>query len=81
MEPNYIVHASVTHGTWLLLPDVNKINSCFSEISTQIQKMYEKVIITKSWHTAKYYFTSMSTTWYLITLRNMNKITIFEISQ
>ena len=40
--------------------------------------MYEKVaIITQIWHSAKYNFTSISNTWYLITVPNMNKITTF----
>ena len=46
--------------------------------------MYEKVaIITQIWHSAKYNFTSISNTWYLITVPNMNKITTFfsKISQ
>ena len=46
--------------------------------------MYEQVaIITHIWHRDKYYFTSMSNTWYLITVPNMNNITTFfpKISQ
>ena len=46
--------------------------------------MYEKVaIISQIWNKAKYYFTSISNTWYLITVANMNNTTTLfsEISQ
>ena len=40
------------------VPNMNKNNPCFSEMSHQIHKMYETVtIITQSWQRAKCYFT------------------------
>ena len=68
------------------VPNMNKINPFFSEMSQQIHKMYEQVaIITEIWHRARCYFTSMSNRWYmyLITVPNLNKITTFfsDISQ
>ena len=40
--------------------------------------MYDKVaIITQIWHRAKSYLASMSNTWYLITVSNINRITTF----
>ena len=57
---------------------MSKINPLFSEISTQIHTMYEKVaIITQMWHLAKCYFASLSISWYLITVPKMNKIATF----
>ena len=40
-------------------------------------------IITQIWHWVKCYFICISNTWYLITVRNMNKNNLFfsEISQ
>ena len=45
--------------------------------------MKKVAIITQIWHRAKYYFTSMSNEWYLITVTNMTTITKFfsELSQ
>ena len=61
----------------ITVPNMNKINSCFSEISHQIHKMYEKVtIITQIWHRARYCI-SMSNAWYLIIVTKMNNITTF----
>ena len=69
--------------TLLWLPNMNNINPFFSEISQLIHQMYEKVaLITQIWHRAKCYITSMSITWYLISVQNMKTITTFfsEIS-
>ena len=59
-------------STWL--PNMNKINPFFSEISQQIHKTNEKVAIIAQ---------SMSNAWCLINVPNMNKIITFfwEISQ
>ena len=66
------------------VPNMNKINQFFYEMSQQPHKMYEKVtIITQIWHRAKCYFPGMSNTWYLVTLPNIITIITFfsEISQ
>ena len=56
-------------------PNMNKFTTFFSEISQQILKMYEQIaIITKHWHRAKFYFTHISSPWYLIIELNMKKI-------
>ena len=57
---------------------MNNRNTFVSEISQQIETMYEHVnIITQLWHRADCYFTSISNTLYPITVPNMNKITTF----
>ena len=54
----------------------------FFEISQQIHTMYEKVAIVQIWHRTRSYFIGMNNKWYMITVRNMNKIcTFFQISQ
>ena len=68
----------------ITVTNMNKINPLCSEISQQMHKMYETVvIITQIWYREKYYFTSKSNMWYLITVPNMNKITTFfsDLSQ
>ena len=54
MELYAILHASATHGTWLLY------QIWIKSTRQQQHKLYEKVaIITDIWHRAKCYFTSM----------------------
>ena len=63
-------------NTWYLItvPNMNKINPFFSEISQQIHKMYEKLAtITQNWQRAKCYFTFMSNTLFLIIVPDMKK--------
>ena len=67
------------------LPNMNKItNPGFSAILQETHKILENsAIITYMSHRAKYYCTSVSKIWYLITVPNMNDINSFfyEISQ
>ena len=56
------------------VPNMNKSNHFFSEISQHIKFMKN---ITKIWHRAKWYFTCVSNTWYINTVPNRNKIYSF----
>ena len=55
----------------------------FRDITRNIKYIKNIAIITQIWHEAKYCFTCISNTWYLITVQNMNKSNVFfsEISQ
>ena len=64
---------------------MNKINPFFSDmhVSLQTHNIYENVtIFTQICNKDKCYFTSISNTWYMITIPNMTTNTIFfpEIS-
>ena len=69
---------TIMSNAWYLIsvPNMNKISTCFSEISQQTLKMYEEIAkITQICHRAKFYFTYMSSPWYLIMVpNNMKKI-------
>ena len=66
-------------NAWYLItvPNMNNITTFFSDISQQTLniKFYEKIaIITQIWHRAKFYFTSIHGSWYMIMVPNMKKI-------
>ena len=80
-----MLHLAQSHGIFYMhqvpivitVPNINKIiNPFFSETSQQTHKIEANIaIITEFWHRAKYYFTCISNTWYLINVSNMNKST------
>ena len=52
-------------------------NSLLRYCNKHIKVKKNIVIFTQIWNRAKYYFTCITNTWYLITIRNMNKINPF----
>ena len=83
--PRYILHAPSQSLLWLsTVPNMNKLNLFFLTYCNKHMKFKKNIaIITQTWLRAKWYFTYLSNTWYLITVLNMNKINLFfaEISQ
>ena len=73
-EPRYILHASRPYYGWLLYQIWTISTHYFLRYCNKHIKFKKNIsIITQIWHRAKYCFTCISNTWYLITVLNMNK--------